>query len=132
MASSKLLYADEHIPPDIVSGLLSLGHDVLSMHVDCGEAGGSGWSDESVLQRASQLKRAVLTQNRKDFMHLHKASSGHYGIIILVMPDNDPSKPRFLRAMLKRMVKLIDREIRTYKALQGQVIRIPPLEAEDE
>jgi hypothetical protein len=74
------LYADENFPFPVVEELRRLGHDVLTLQ----EAGYAGQSvpDETVLAYAAQEHRAILTVNRKHFIHLHRASSHHAGIIV--------------------------------------------------
>ena len=48
--------------------LRTLGHDVLTVQ----EAGNVGFYDPDVLAFAVSNNRAVLTQNRRDFMRLHR------------------------------------------------------------
>ena len=57
-----------------------MGHDVLTIQ-ETGRAGQSE-SDEAVLAFASSAGRAVLTLNRKHFVHLHNTQSNHGGIIV--------------------------------------------------
>lgn len=73
------IYSNENFPLPVVQGLRKLGHDVLTI-AETGQAG-SGVPDAEVLAYASELNRAVLTLNRKDFIRLHIASSRHAGII---------------------------------------------------
>ena len=61
------LYADEDFPYPVVLELRRLGHDVLTVQ----EAGKAGQKDEAVLDEARADGRAVLTHNRRDFIHLH-------------------------------------------------------------
>lgn len=74
------LYADENFPLPGVEALRRLGYDVLTMQ----EAGqtGQGMSDEAVLAFARQEGRALMTLNRKHFIHLHKMNPEHAGIIV--------------------------------------------------
>lgn len=74
------LYADENFPFPVVEELRRLGHDVLTLQ----ESGYAGQSlpDETVLEYANREGRALLTINRKHFIHLHKASSNHAGIVV--------------------------------------------------
>ncbi len=58
------LYADEQFPLPVVKLLRTLGHDVLTVQ----EAGNAGLPDRDVLAFAVSNNRAVLTQNRRDFM----------------------------------------------------------------
>jgi hypothetical protein len=72
------LYADENFPFPVVEELRRLGHDVLTLQ-ETGYAG-QAVPDEIVLEYANREGRALLTVNRKHFIHLHKASSNHAGI----------------------------------------------------
>ena len=74
------LYADENFPFPVIEELRRLGNDVLTLH----EAGYAGQAvpDETVLEYANREGRALLTLNRKHFVHLHKASSDHAGIVV--------------------------------------------------
>lgn len=62
------LYADEQFPRIATEYLRSLGHDVLTVQ----EAGNAGKSDPEVLAFAIADNRAILTQNRRDFVRLHR------------------------------------------------------------
>src|ERR1700688_1004874 len=73
------LYADESFPGPIVRHLRALGHDVLTAHED-GRAN-QKIADPGVLARATALGRAVLTNDRDDYHHLHAADPNHAGII---------------------------------------------------
>jgi predicted nuclease of predicted toxin-antitoxin system len=72
-------YADEQYPYPVVEWLRTLGHDVLTVQ----EAGNANQRipDPDVLAFATQEGRAVLTQNRKDFIRLHQQQIEHVGII---------------------------------------------------
>ena len=66
------LYANENFPMPVVEELRRLGHNVLTIQ-EAGK-GGQSVSDEEVIAFASSDSRALLTLNRKHFIHLHKAS----------------------------------------------------------
>ena len=72
------LYADEQYPYPVVE-FLRWRHDVLTVQ----EAGKANQriSDRDVLAFATSSKRAVITQNRKDFFRLHRIQPVHAGII---------------------------------------------------
>ena len=74
------LYANENFPLPVVEELRQLGHDVLTTY----EAGDAGKSvpDEQVLAFATAEGRALVTINRKHFIHLHNANPDHAGIIV--------------------------------------------------
>ena len=74
------LYANENFPLPVVEELRRLGHEVLTTY----EAGDAGKSvlDEQVLAFATAEGRALVTINRKHFIHLHNANPDHPGIIV--------------------------------------------------
>ena len=71
------LYADEQFPLPIVVLLRELNHNIITVQ----EAGNAGLSDPEVLEFAINNGRAVLTQNRRDFIKLHSQNPNHAGII---------------------------------------------------
>jgi predicted nuclease of predicted toxin-antitoxin system len=74
------LYSEENMPFATVEKLRHLGHDVLTAE----EAGQANQKipDEQVLAYAIQIKRAVITHNRWDFIRLHTKAPIHYGIVV--------------------------------------------------
>ena len=74
------LYANENFPLPVVAELRRLGLDVLTIQ-DTGKAGQSV-PDQSELDFATSEGRAVLTLNRKHFIHLHEIRPEHAGIIV--------------------------------------------------
>lgn len=72
------LYADEQFPRPVVEHLRRLGHDVLTVQA----AGNAGTSDPEVFAFAFENDRAILTQNRRDFVKLHRSNLNHAGMII--------------------------------------------------
>ncbi len=82
-----LFYADENLPLDVVTELRRLGHDVLTAFED-GRAN-RRLPDEEVLTRATELKRIVLTLNRRDFRLLHQQSQVAHAGIIICTQDSD-------------------------------------------
>jgi predicted nuclease of predicted toxin-antitoxin system len=64
------LYADEQYPYPVVKCLRELGHDVLTVR-GAGKAN-QRIPDDEVLAFATENERAVVTQNRKDFIQLHR------------------------------------------------------------
>jgi hypothetical protein len=75
-----LLYADENFPWGAIVQLRALGHDVLTAF----EAGQANQKipDSAVLAFAVSLGRAVLTNNRRHFIKLHKTTATHAGIVV--------------------------------------------------
>jgi hypothetical protein len=74
------LYSNENFPLPVVQELRNLGHDVLTVR----EAGNADQAipDDEVLAFATAEARVILTLNRRDFIHLHKAQPNHAGIIV--------------------------------------------------
>ncbi len=105
------LYSNENFPQAVVNALRDWGHDILTTH----QAGKSNQSiaDEEVLDFASEMSRAVLTINRRDFIRLHRKSSQHAGIIICTQ-DSD---------VLGQAAR-VDDAIRSAGELSGQLLRV--------
>jgi predicted nuclease of predicted toxin-antitoxin system len=74
------LYADEQFPRPAVDRLIAKGFGVLTVQ----EAGKANQkiSDPEVLAFAINQGRAVITQNRRDFISLHNQSQAHAGIVV--------------------------------------------------
>jgi predicted nuclease of predicted toxin-antitoxin system len=105
------LYADEQYPYPVVELLRALGQDVLTVQ----EAGKAHQKipDSDVLAFASSEKRAVITENRKDFFRLHRIQPDHAGIIACT---ND----RNWEALANRINAAITAE----ESLEGKLIRV--------
>jgi predicted nuclease of predicted toxin-antitoxin system len=73
------LYADEQFPHPVVQRLIAKGFDILTIQ----QAGKANQKvpDAEVLAFATSQSRAVLTQNRRDFIALHNQSQAHAGIV---------------------------------------------------
>jgi hypothetical protein len=74
------LYADENFPLPVVVALRQWGHDVLTVQ-EAGQ-GGQALPDAAVLAFAQTQDRAVLTLNRKHFIHLHAVQPDHAGLVV--------------------------------------------------
>ena len=108
-------YANENFPVPVVVALRLLGHDVLTTH-DAGRSG-QAIADPDVLQFALESQRAVLTQNRRDFIRLHSIHPDHFGIVVCTI---DPDLP----ALAQR----IHETVSSANSLIGKLIRVirPP------
>jgi uncharacterized protein (DUF433 family) len=104
------LYANANLPLPVVEEPRRLGHDVLTTH----EAGKAGQSvpDEDVLAFASGAGRAVLTLNRKHFIHLPNAQPGHAGIVVCTFDPDFVGQPKRINAALASQVQLFGQLIR--------------------
>jgi len=105
------LYADENVPLRLVEELRRLGLDVLTALED-GRANQSV-TDQAILARATELGRAILTLNRRDFKRLHLQVADHAGIIICT---EDPDR-------LGQAQRIVE-SIANIEELRGQLIRI--------
>ena len=103
------LYADEQFPLPVVEILRTFGHNVLTVQ----EAGNAGGSEPEVLAFAISNERAVLRQNRRDFMRLHLQESNHTGIIVCTDDRN-----------IERLATRINEAISALESLQGKLIRV--------
>jgi Domain of unknown function (DUF5615) len=90
------LYADENFKYAVVERLRALGHDVLTVQ----EARQRRGSDPQVLAYATAAGRAVLTFNRRHFVHLHSQVATHAGIIVCTDDDADALAIRIDRALV--------------------------------
>lgn len=74
------LYADEQFPLPVVQRLRALGCDILTAQ-EAGQAN-QRIPDDQVLAFATDKNRAVITQNRRDFVRLHQGNPSHSGIVV--------------------------------------------------
>jgi|SRR5262245_30763996 len=105
------LYADENVPLGVVEELRRLGFDVLTAFED--ERANQSLTDETILTRATELGRAIVTLNRRDFRRLHLEMPDHAGIIICT---EDPDRLAQARGIAESVANA--------KELRGQLIRI--------
>jgi predicted nuclease of predicted toxin-antitoxin system len=105
------LYADENFPLQVVEALRGLGHDVLTV-VEAGQAN-QRITDDEILAFAIAARRAVLTNNRRDFIRLHQSQTAHNGIVVCTEDvDTDGQAQR------------IDAALSVSSSLDGVLIRI--------
>jgi uncharacterized protein with PIN domain len=103
------LYADEQFPRIATEHLRSLGHDVLTVQ----ETGNAGKSDPEVLAFSIANDRAILTQNRRDFVRLHRENPEHAGMFICSDDKN-----------FVQLAERIHEAILVRDSLQNQIIRV--------
>ncbi|MBX9580952.1 MAG: DUF5615 family PIN-like protein [Gemmataceae bacterium] len=82
-------YADENVSHYLVTALRLLGYDILTALAD-GRAN-QGIPDPLVRARATQLGRAVLTGNRRDYHRLHRRQPNHAGVVTDTEDDDIPA-----------------------------------------
>ena len=107
------LYADENFPLRVVEELRRLGHDVLTAFED-GRANQS-ITDAQLLERATELGRAVVTLNRVDFKRLHRDLPAHAGIIICTEDPDRAGQARRIADALIGSDELAGKLIRVYR-----------------
>ena len=105
-----LLYANENFPRPVVDQLRRLGHDVLTIQ-DTGKAD-QAVPDEEVLAFAVREARAVLTLNRKHFVHLHREKPEHSGIIVCTFDPDFFAQAERIHAAISPESELTDKLIR--------------------
>jgi hypothetical protein len=80
------LLLDEHFSLAVAEQLRERGHDVVGVY----EVGLGGLDDRQVLSWAAVQRRAVVTNNIKDFRPLHASylttGTAHYGIVLVPTP----------------------------------------------
>jgi hypothetical protein len=106
-------YADENFPLAVVIELRNLGHDVLTALED--ERANRKIPDETVLQRAIELDRAVLTINRLDFKRLHSKDNNHAGIIICTFDADFTGQARRIDETCKDLTEIKGQLVRVYR-----------------
>jgi len=104
------LYGNENFPLPVVEELRRLGHDVLTVQ-DTGRAL-RAMSDEEVLAFAVREKRAVITLNRKHFVHLHASVSDHAGIVVCTFDRDFIAQAHRIDAAIKALSELPGKLIR--------------------
>ena len=77
------LYSNENVPLELVGQMRSRGHDVLTSY-EAGNAN-SRIPDDEVLQFAYATDRILLTNNRRNFIRLHRCGTEHSGIIVFTL-----------------------------------------------
>jgi predicted nuclease of predicted toxin-antitoxin system len=104
------LLLDELLAPAIARELRSRGHDVESV------SGRSDWqalSDAEVMEVARRERRAVVTNNLRDFRPLHHESivpggPGHFGMVFV------PGSYRRTKADIGKIVTALEHKLREF------------------
>jgi predicted nuclease of predicted toxin-antitoxin system len=98
------LLLDEHYSPEIARQLRTRGHDVVAL---AERADLVGLGDNELLRRMTRERRAIMTNNVKDFVPLATRATleagGHEGLLL----TSDRSMPRRLDA-IGRYVDVLD------------------------
>jgi hypothetical protein len=106
------LLLDEHYSPEIARQLRARRHDVVAAAERADQV---GLSDEELLRRMAQERRAIMTNNVKDFVPLTSRAllegSDHYGLLL----TSDKSMPRRNDA-IGRVVGALDTFLQCHQA----------------
>ncbi|WGV28424.1 DUF5615 family PIN-like protein [Halotia branconii] len=105
-------YSNENFPIAMVNLLRLEGHDVLTSY-EAGQAN-QGIPDDVVLQYATAIGRISITENRQDFIDLHRTAPNYAGMIIFKY-DRDYS------GKVKAIIDFLDEDSRT---LQNRLLRV--------
>jgi predicted nuclease of predicted toxin-antitoxin system len=105
-------YSNENFPIAMVNLLRSQGHDVLTSY-EAGQAN-QGIPDDVVLQYAKATGRILITENRQDFIDLHRTTPNHAGMIIF-------KHDRDYAGKVKAIIDFLDEDSRT---LENRLLRV--------
>jgi predicted nuclease of predicted toxin-antitoxin system len=105
------LFADENFSLRVVRELREFGHDVLTSR----EAGlaNRGTGDPDIFLAAVAVGRTILTNDRRDYVRLHRRQPDHAGIVICTY---DPDA--------QRLARRIHDAISARETLTGLLIRV--------
>jgi len=108
------LLLDELCPPGIAEALRARGHDVVSLH-DPSHRHLRGVSDEELLAAAAVDGRAVVTDNARHFLPLHRRSvaRGRTGHALVLFTNRSFPRHRpdvFVRALVAALDVLLAAE----------------------
>lgn len=108
------LYGDENFDVHTIEVLSNLGHDTLTAR-DAGKSN-QRIPDHEVLSFATENNRAVVTFNRREYFHLHKANPAHGGIIACTYDaDSNALAERINGAIETENDNLSNKLIRVYR-----------------
>lgn len=104
------LLLDEMLSPAIARGLTARGHDVQSV---AGHPDREALPDPEVLALARAERRAVVTNNVRDFRPLHAEAvmpggAGHYGMVFI------PGNYRRTKDDIGRIIEALEAKIKQY------------------
>ncbi len=105
-------YSNENFPIAMVNLLRTEGYDVLTSY-EAGQAN-QGIPDDVVLQYATATGRILITENRQDFIDLHRTATNHAGMIIF-------KHDRDYAGKVKAIIDFLDEDSRT---LENRLLRV--------
>jgi len=108
------LLLDELCPPGIAEALRARGHDVVSLH-DESHRHLRGATDAELLGAAADEERAVVTDNARHFLPLHRESVARgrtaQGLVLFANRSFPRHRPdAFVRALVAALDELLDAE----------------------
>lgn len=123
------LLIDELCPPGIAEALRARGHDVVSLH-DPSHRHLRGVSDADLLAAAADEERAVVTDNARHFLPLHRESIARgrrqHGLVLFTNRSFPRHRPdAFVRALVAALDVLLVTEGRGPRP-DGRVVWLSP------
>ncbi|MBE9111446.1 DUF5615 family PIN-like protein [Nodosilinea sp. LEGE 07298] len=112
------LYADEQFPLPVVQRLRALGYDILTAQA-AGQAN-QRIPDDQVLAFATAENRAVISQNRRNFIRLHQENPNHAGIVVCSKNLDWDDFATAIHQTLSNYEMLTDKLIRITRLSGGQ------------
>ncbi len=109
--TKRKLYADENFSISCAVKLSLMGYDVITAKDD--DKDNKKTPDSTILARAVELGRIVLTHDRKDFARLHEKAPNHFGIAVC-------SRDKDEAALAQRIHEALSKE----PDMKGRLIRI--------
>jgi hypothetical protein len=108
------LLLDELCPPGIAEALRARGHDVVSLH-DASHRHLRGATDAELIAAAADEGRAVVTDNPRHFLPLHRESVARgrtaQGLVLFANRSFPRHRPdAFVRALVAALDELVDAE----------------------
>ncbi len=115
MSERPTLYLNENVPIKLVDLLANLG--IKAIHTLT--AGNKGVTDETQLRYAAERRYVLVTHNRKDFRHLHRAwveeRKNHFGILVM-----SHGEPAYLAKRIQRFFET------RYQVVDFPFCEVPP------
>lgn len=93
-------YSNENFPIAMVNVLRSIGYDVLTSY-EAGQAN-QRIPDDQVLHYATLENRILITENRQDFIDLHRSGIDHCGLIVVKADRDYAGKSKVITSFLEQ------------------------------
>jgi predicted nuclease of predicted toxin-antitoxin system len=102
-------YSNENFPIVMVNLLRADGHDVLTSY-EAGQAN-QRIPDDQVLQYATAENRILITENRQDFIDLHRETKFHSGMIIFKSDRDYVGKVKVMTDFMAQDVQSLENRL---------------------